>query len=232
MIEVTGRKFDYLAEFAIFSSKFKGGIVYPGNAKYYGLLKTLGRLRERYLDQPSWIDPYSLAFPRNHKFYEAFDEKIHQLWTYGLIERYLSAYQKFGDKKFYKKFRHLYLTDGPQVLTMKHLEAGFVICLIAVAFSLLAFAMEWSVKLRDFLVFTNIFATFNTMQQSRSQEIQAIFKNYRKSLAKLEFDEENSWLTIESSENVKNITQTAGSTKNTDLPLRTDDIDIDLIEIL
>lgn len=200
MIERMFAPYEYLVEVAVFSPKFRGGILIPGNVQYFFLLRTDGRIQERYLNHQLWIEAYNLMFPRNHKFYEAFDEKFQQLWTSGIIEFYSTDYKKFSSKKYYKKFRHLYVTDGPQVLTLKHLEAGFVICLVAIFFAFIAFVIEWAVIVRDFLVFTNIFETFIAIQNNRSKEIQDFLVTIKMNIAMPEADEANSQLSTQCDE--------------------------------
>lgn len=97
-------------------------------------------------------------FPKNHEFYEIFDHKLQQLFTSGLINFYVSEFlQKVDPKRYYKP-------EEPKVLTMEHLEAGFVIWLISVAFAIVVFIVEWLICLLNLCLVEAIFKAFYSLK--------------------------------------------------------------------
>lgn len=97
-----------------------------------------------------------LAFEYNHVFFETFNEKIKQLITGGIIEHYVQHVTADADPK---RYEHLNV-DEPQVLTMNHLEAGFVIWLFVLSLAVVIFLLEWIATFKDFLVFKNVLTAF------------------------------------------------------------------------
>lgn len=97
-----------------------------------------------------------IQFPQFHRFYESFDEKRQQLFGAGIIQ-----YHYKGKTSHEKKLRskHLYLS-GPEVLTMKHLEAGFVIWITAVCIAIPSFLIEWSLHFVKFQIIKAIVKSF------------------------------------------------------------------------
>lgn len=58
-----------------------------------------------------------------------------------------------------KRYAHLFAAS-PQVLTMEHLQAGFVIWLVSILVSLTAFTLEWLVRLKDYLLIKHLLTAF------------------------------------------------------------------------
>lgn len=75
----------------------------------------------------------------NHRLYDPFDKKLQQLFTGGIVEYHQLFYSKYANAK---RYEHLH-REGPQVLTLKHLEAGFSIWLFSITFAIFAFLLEW-----------------------------------------------------------------------------------------
>lgn len=98
-----------------------------------------------------------MVSPQFHKFFGVFDEKLQQLLTGGIINfRLNETWLKQDDKK---KYAHLYAhLEGPQVLTLENLEAGFCVWLVSLSFAVIVFLIEWIVKLCQMF-----FAKFETM---------------------------------------------------------------------
>lgn len=84
MIAVSEVEIIRLIQNDIYDSKFRGGILTNGMGQCFALLVSDGRLQERFPKQRFWIDAYCFIFQRNHRFFDAFDEKFQQLWTGGL----------------------------------------------------------------------------------------------------------------------------------------------------
>jgi hypothetical protein len=97
-----------------------------------------------------------IQFYRHEPFFEKFDEKFQQFFTAGLFEYYALEWYKYLDPNRYK---HLDKHE-PQVLTLTHLEAGFVVWLASLSVAILAFVMEWAISLKNFLVFKLVLRAF------------------------------------------------------------------------
>lgn len=111
--------------------------------------KTKGKFANRILKDRLLLETCGMQFPRNHRFFTAFDRKLQQLFTAGLVDYNInSIISNFRDLK---RYAHLY-PDEPQVLTLEHLEAGFVIWLISVLSAAIVFFLQWLKKFVDFLI--------------------------------------------------------------------------------
>lgn len=80
-----------------------------------------------------------LAYKPFSPFLETMNEKTVRLVEAGLIEYWLK-----DDLNYRRKINEEEI--GPQVLTMDHLEVGFIICTICLAVGLLAFLVEVSIS--------------------------------------------------------------------------------------
>lgn len=76
-----------------------------------------------------WIKPFS-------PFYETFKEKIELLISNGVVFHW---WDKFLNPKGFKRIED---DIGPQVLTYEHLEIGFMVCLVPLSLSVVAFVFE------------------------------------------------------------------------------------------
>lgn len=74
-----------------------------------------------------------LPFPMGSPFYEAFNEKIDEIIESGIVSMW---------KKDLEDFPRNREEIGPQILTMEHLEFGFLACLIILTMSVIAFTLE------------------------------------------------------------------------------------------
>lgn len=96
----------------------------------------------------------------DNPLFETFDEKFQQLVTGGLIDFYDRDYMEYT-----KPERYAHLQDeGPKVLTLQHLEAGFVVSFVPLVFAILAFVYEWITRIVDFFVFKYTLRKFYDMQ--------------------------------------------------------------------
>lgn len=110
---------------------------------------------------------FGLRFELCHVFYEIFDKKIEQLFTGGIIKQYIE--QVTADMNP-KRYEHLYV-DEPQVLTIEHLEAGFITWLIALSLAIIIYMLEWLVRFKDSLVFKYIWIAFCKQKEVRGFKI-------------------------------------------------------------
>lgn len=132
----------------IYDHSFHGGLeVQVRMLKAYSQLSK-GDFLNRLLPEPLYTQMLTMLLPPFHRFYEVFDEKIQQMVTAGIVN-FLS--EAWVQPERVAKYKHLHLQE-PQVLTMAHLEAGFVIWLISVSFAIFAFLLEWIAKLYEFFI--------------------------------------------------------------------------------
>lgn len=109
---------------------------------------TQGKYLDRIVDENLYSQHWSMCFPLFHRFYEGFGEKTQELVTAGIVDYHLDNWIHPDDKK---KYKHLNL-EGPQVLTLEQLEAGFVIWIASVVATIVSFFFEWLVKLCEFIL--------------------------------------------------------------------------------
>lgn len=92
-----------------------------------------------------------------NRLYLTIDRKLQQLSEAGLIDYNTRFWYDRRDPKRNS------VEDGPQVLTLGELEAGFVICIAPLIFSAFVFAVEWMISLKYFLIVRTIFQKFFEM---------------------------------------------------------------------
>lgn len=130
--------------------------------KVFFLMKlSRGRLFKRLLKSRLFLKTFGMMFPRNHKLFSIFDTKVQQLFEAGLIDHYASEYYK--DVMNQKLFAHLY-QRGPEVLTLQHLKAGFMVCFVPFSLSVIAFLSEWIIKFKEYLVCNYILIAYFNQQ--------------------------------------------------------------------
>lgn len=140
----------------LYEASFKGAVYIKGD--YLDIFKrgTNGKILSRMLEKTIGVELSGMVFPRNHKLFEVLDDKLQQLFEGGVTE-FIRSIEKTGKQQNdYAYFR----SPGPQILTMKHLEAGFAVWLVSISFAMFAFICEWLVRLRDLLIFKYIFAAY------------------------------------------------------------------------
>lgn len=121
-----------------------------------------------------------MLFERNHYLFEEFDRKFEQMFNAGLINYYAENFFKSMNQKRYK---HLYRDSDPQVLSLKHLEAGLVIWLVSISFAIIAFTIEWISRLLDYLMINYILSVFfnvislNTVNITKTREAAKVLIN-------------------------------------------------------
>lgn len=111
--------------------------------------KTKGTFLNRLLAESLFTEMTAMLFPPFHRFYDIFNLKLQQLFTSGIINFLSEVWVKTDSKK---KYAHLFSDlNGPQVLTMKNLEAGFVVWLVSISFAINMFLLEWIAKIFEIL---------------------------------------------------------------------------------
>lgn len=121
-----------------------------------------------------------LNFRGNHKFFETFEKKTQQLFAAGIIDHYAADY---NDNLNPKQYEHLY-RDGPQILTLAHLEAGFVIWIVSICIAISVFICEWLVTLKDFLVIQFVLMAFYKHKRGTSDRLDVNNTRVEESLRK------------------------------------------------
>lgn len=138
----------------LYDASFRGGVHLFGGFLDIYMTESRYEIFKTVLEAPIVSDLHGIEFPRNHKLFHIFDVKLQQLLESGWIDAIttnpdptlLAAERK--DRKV------------PQVLTMKHLEAGFVVWMISITFGIFAFISEWMLSIKDSLIFTNVFLAY------------------------------------------------------------------------
>lgn len=144
-----------------YDKSFKGAIFIEGFQLDWYILKSAGQLLKRRLKTPIATELVGLEFPRNHRMFRAFDTKLQQLFEGGFIGLFYSTYLRDLRTSDTKE------SDEPQVLTMDHLEAGFVVWLVSISFAIAAFICEWLVRFRDHLVIRFTFKAYYKHRKKR-----------------------------------------------------------------
>lgn len=156
----------------IHDSKFKGAIYMHIDKLYFAAEKSRGHIFQRLIKERIVEPMYGMRFPKNHKFYEIFDRKLQQIFEAGVSDRYV---RELNDRH-QKRYSHLY-HDGPEVLTMEHLEAGFVVCLKPLLFACIAFVFEWIIRVVEFVICKSIFKAFFQRQMWSTFRIANFYRN-------------------------------------------------------
>lgn len=79
---------------------------------------------------------YGIPFKPFNPFLEIFNFKVAQLFEAGLTEYWIKNFQ--NPKGFSQKVDKI----GPEILTMEHLEVGFLVWLISLTLSIVVFVVE------------------------------------------------------------------------------------------
>lgn len=113
--------------------------------------------------------PRSLLFNRHHFLFEIFDRKLLQYIEGDLIGYNLRFWELLGNPKRLKVDKEPF-----SVLTLRELEAGFVICFVPLVLCFLVFAIEWMLTLKNLLVFLIFFQNYfeiKKIEQSKHSEL-------------------------------------------------------------
>lgn len=95
----------------------------------------------RRIKEPFMTDMKVLRIPANLKLFSSFDKKFQQLIEADLFNFYMRDFDRFIERmKVPRKHNEPF-----KVLILEELEAGFVVCIVLLAISMLVFAIEWFV---------------------------------------------------------------------------------------
>lgn len=169
---ISFRKVEHFFFFAPFLKSFKklddpnfrGVIDVPTDVLKFLAIATNGTFLNRIVKQPLYVKSISQVFDKNPMF-ETFDEKFQQLVVGGLIDHYDKDYLDFISPQ---RYNHLH-PKGPKVLTMKHLQAGFIVCFVPLIFAVLGFIYEWLLNIIDYFIFMFTLKAFYNSKISEFQ---------------------------------------------------------------
>lgn len=98
-----------------------------------------GTFLKRIMKERLFSDILGLMFDASSFFFEVFNKEINYFVETGIIDHLF--YRPYKDRTDIKRYEHLQ-PSGAVVLTMEHLEAGFVIWLFCVIFAIGVFFLE------------------------------------------------------------------------------------------
>lgn len=96
----------------------------------------------------------------NETFPDSYDRKLQQYIEADLINYNIRDFQEENNPKRYEEHKTPFA-----VLNIRDLEAGFVVCLVPLALTILVFAVEWMLTLKNLLLFILIFKTYFDVKQ-------------------------------------------------------------------
>lgn len=129
-------------------------------------VKPLKLLEDRYN-----LEGLAFMFPQHHFLFEAFDRKLQQYIEADLINFYLRPTREDNNPKKYEEYEEPFA-----VLTLVELEAGFVVCLVPLVFSLFVFCVEWTPTLKDLIFFQFMFKIYFAMKRIEEQKHLVLMK--------------------------------------------------------
>lgn len=115
-------------------------------------------LKERFVH-----DQRVLSFS-NTKFIDIFDRKLQQYIEGDLVNYNFRDFQEVSNPKRYEEYKESFA-----VLTLTELKAGFVVCLVPLAFTVCVFIIEWMLTLKNLIVFLFIFKKYFDMKKLEQQ---------------------------------------------------------------
>lgn len=156
MVELTESLYREIANVTIYDPTFKGALnlILGGQIRFIN--ESNGLFQRRLLKEIILTDRCGICFPIHHRLFTIFNRKIQQLIEGGIVDLLKEEALKYLNPNRYK---HLF-TQEPEVLSMRHLEAGFVIWLISVCFACLVFALEWLITFKEYLIFKCLLKAF------------------------------------------------------------------------
>lgn len=155
---------------------FKGAV-----QVFHGLLHlqakdTNGTFLKRILKERLFLEMYGWKFHKHEKLFDVMDLKIQQLFVGGLIDFYDREYKEQINPK---RYEHLQGPFGPKVLTLPHLEAGFVVWLLAINFAVFVFICEWLVRHQTYFLYKYAFEVFYKQKCSELDKKRAHHEQYK-----------------------------------------------------
>lgn len=141
----------------IFNESFKGGYHLPGLLRHEFVADSKGKLLKRILHDRLKSEMYGMGILRNDKLFGIIDKKMQQLYEAGIIQNCYADFDIYSSTKYYERFEE---SEKPKVLTHETLEAGFVIWLVTILFSIIAFICEWLIKAAEFFMIKTLVVNF------------------------------------------------------------------------
>lgn len=126
-------------------------------------LKSKGKILDRVLGERLFGEMYGMVFLRNHMLFDLFDRKFKQMFNTGLISRIAKKHQLSIQPETYARFQE---PTGPKILTMEHLEGGFIICFVPLWFCVAVFICEWLIKIGELLIVKLVVSAFYATKSS------------------------------------------------------------------
>lgn len=119
----------------IFDHSFRGVLEINFLGLNYASNFSNGKILSRILPESFSTEMTAMIFPKFHRFYDILNLKLQQLFIGGIINYHSS--KNWTHTENAKMYAHLFSDlQGPQILTMKNLEAGFVVWLVSISFRL------------------------------------------------------------------------------------------------
>lgn len=112
-----------------------------------------GHILKRVLNDRILLDMKALVVEHHNKYFDLVDRKLQQFFESGILRSYYKDIEDIFNAKKYEELKN------HAALTFEDLEAGFVICFVPLLFCIAMFGFEWSVVLKDYIVFRCIFGT-------------------------------------------------------------------------
>lgn len=159
-----GRTFKPGSKTSVFYKKDLYSIVIKGKLNRIEPPKLL---KERFM-----LETRGLTFLRNHFLFESFDRKLQQYIEGDLVNYNCRDFYENNNPAKFRKYE-----EDFAVLTLGELEAGFVVCLVPLALTVLVFMIEWIPTLKNFLVFLFIYKKYfelKKFEQSQHSELMKI----------------------------------------------------------
>lgn len=108
--------------------------------------------------------------PPHHCLFDVFDRKLQQYIEADLIS--YNAQMDWNNPKKYEEY-----TEPFAILTLGELEAGFVVCLVPLLFSIVVFILEWLATMKDLVVFLFIFKKYFELTEIEGKTRTKLMKN-------------------------------------------------------
>lgn len=152
------------------NSSFNGAVQVFDEMLRFLAIDTKGLFLKRIFDERLYGEMFGLKLTYFHYLYEVLDRKLQQMFVGGIIEHYNSEYYDYLN---IKRYEHLH-PSGPQILTLEHLRAGFVVWLVSVIFAILTFGWEWIMVLFDYVISRFIFEAYFEFLNSEMRRKQTV----------------------------------------------------------
>lgn len=115
------------------------------------------------------LEMRALEFEPHHFLFDIFDRKLQQYIEGDFINFNNRVFNGWNDAKTYEEFRKPFA-----ILTLKDLEAGFVVCMMPFVLAILLFVIEWIPTLKNLIVFLCTFGRYfdlKSLEQSQHSDL-------------------------------------------------------------